>query len=115
MCATNLLAFCCFQSDLPVNRKYHRADCVNLVLITPTQHFCSPSFVLSRDSSLADLGFAFGDVVDSRSPEEEVTLLPRLLPVLLQPQDALDLRNRHRATAETLLFEAQKLMLTHDL
>lgn len=51
-----------------------------------------------------DLGFALGDVVDSRSSEEEVALLPGLLAVLLQPQGALDLRHGHRAAAETLLM-----------
>lgn len=32
--------------------------------------------VSSYGLRLTDLGFAFGDVVDPRSPEEEVTLLP---------------------------------------
>lgn len=32
----NTAWFCCVQSDQALNRKYHRADCVNLVLITPT-------------------------------------------------------------------------------
>lgn len=29
-------SFCCVQSNPALNRKCHRADCVNLVLITPT-------------------------------------------------------------------------------
>lgn len=44
MCTTNfpqtknkrMCRFRCVQSDQAANRKYHRADCVNLVLITPT-------------------------------------------------------------------------------
>lgn len=49
------------------------------------------------------LGFAFWDVINPRGPEQEVSLLPRLLPVFFQPQDAFDFRHRHRASAETLL------------
>lgn len=102
------MCFCRVQSDQALQQQ-EIPQSMNLVLIT---HFCSPSSFLSEPRrpipSLTDLGFAFGDVVDPRSPEEEVALLPRLLPVLLQPQDALDLRHRHRAAAETLLNKKKK-------
>lgn len=49
------------------------------------------------------LGFAFGDIINPRSPEEEVTLLPRLFPILFEPQDTLDLWHRHRASTEAFL------------
>lgn len=49
------------------------------------------------------LGFAFRDVIDPRCSEKEVPLLPGLLPVFFQPQDAFNLRHRHRAATKTLL------------
>lgn len=90
-CAANLRS-CCGRTGNAAGGR------VDLVLIIPSP---SPKSLLRFST---DLGFALGDVVDSRGPEEEVALLPRLLAVLLQPQGAFDLRHGHRAAAETLLM-----------
>lgn len=68
------------------------------------------SFSSAAPSTLncTDLCFAFWDVVDPRSSEEEIALLPRLFTVVFEPQDALDFGDGHGAAAETLLMDSQR-------